>query len=122
MKSIVIIFIVAFGITACDFSLSDKKYFVTEVSRIYSPDSSKFISQYFITSGAFDGSNTINTSILSKEDTLKPETFGFLSLEFDTIYWKGNDTIFVSPKSSEFKNYKTDFKDTVIKGVIDKIK
>ena len=74
--------------------------------------------------GAWDGGRTSLTTILKRTDSLdKLNQYSFSSLDFDKIYWQGNDTVVVAEKFTEFiSNGKSNLKDTFLNGIIIKVK
>ena len=96
----------------------------TEFSRTYSPDSSKFLLSYDYVQGAWDGGRSSSVAILNSTDSVKTENikYSYSTYDFDKIYWKGNDTILIEDKYTEFISQgKSPLKDTVLNGVIIKI-
>jgi len=92
----------------------------TEFSRTYSPDSSKFLLTYDYVQGAWDGGRSWAVTILNATDSVKPENikYSYSSYDFDKIYWKGNDTVLVEDKYTEYISQgKSLLKDTVLNGV-----
>lgn len=89
----------------------------TEISRIYSADSSKFILKYEYAQGAWDGGRTFFATILNSTDKVEPSTikFSYSSLDFDDIYWKTNDTIIIEEKFTEYLSQsKSNLEDTTL--------
>lgn len=110
------VFIVLIVTLSCNFS-SPGTY--TEFSRIYSPDSTRFILKWDYVQGAWDGGRTWMVSIVKATDTARKENhYSLSSLEFDDIYWKGNDTVVVTENFTDFLNKgKPNLKDTLFDGV-----
>jgi hypothetical protein len=109
-------------LTSCDDIISSGTF--TEISRIYSQDSSKFILQYDYAQGAWDGGRTFFVTILNATDTVNPSTikYSYSNFDFDDIYWKGNDTIIIEEKFTEYINQgKSNLKDTTLNEVAIKI-
>jgi len=101
---------------SCDFT-SPGVY--TEFSRAYSPDSSRFIVKYDYAQGAWDGGRTWLVSInKATETTGKENNYTLSSMDIDDIYWKGNDTVIIQEKFTEFISQgKSILKDTLFDGV-----
>jgi hypothetical protein len=96
----------------------------TEFSRTYSPDSSRFLLKYGYAQGAWDGGRSWGLTILKATDSAKPENikFSYSNYDFDNVYWKGNDTVVVEEKFTEFMSLgKSALKDTILDGVVVKI-
>lgn len=96
----------------------------TEFSRTYSPDSSKFLLNYNYVQGAWDGGRSSLVTILSSRDSVKPDNikYSYSTYDFDKIYWKGNDTVIIEDKFTEFVSQgKSPLNDTVLNGVTVKI-
>lgn len=96
----------------------------TEFSRTYSPDSSKFLLNYDYVQGAWDGGRSSSFAILNSFDSVKPDNikYSFSTYDFDRIYWKGNDTVLIEDKYTEYISQgKSPLKDTVLNGVAVKI-
>ena len=96
----------------------------TEFSRTYSPDSTKFLLRYDYVQGAWDGGRSSSVTILNSTDSVKPDNikYSYSSYYFDKIYWKGNDTVLIEDKYTEFISQgKSPLNDTVLNGVIIKI-
>ena len=113
-------FIVCVTIASC---ITSPETF-TEFSRTYSPDSSKFLLSYDYVQGAWDGGRSSSVAILNSTDSVKTENikYSYSTYDFDKIYWKGNDTILIEDKYTEFISQgKSPLKDTVLNGVIIKI-
>ena len=92
----------------------------TEFSRTYSPDSSKFLLNYAYVQGAWDGGRSSSFSILNTSDSVKPENvkYSFSTYDFDKIYWKGNDTVLIEDKYTEYISQgKSPLRDTVLNDV-----
>ncbi len=108
---------ITFGIASCDFSNSPGTY--TEISRVYSPDSSKYLLTYRYEQGAWDGSRTSFATILNSSDIFKLGTsFSYSSLDFDNISWSSNDTVIISEKFTQFvSNNQSNLRDTILNGV-----
>lgn len=122
LKLTLIILTITFGLLGCDFTNSPGTY--TEISRVYSPDSSKYLLTYRYEQGAWDGSRTSFTTILNVADTFKQgENFSYSSLDFDNIFWSGNDTVIIAEKFTEFvSNNKSNLRDTILNGVVIEVK
>lgn len=122
MRLTLIILTIAFGLAGCDFSNTSETY--KEISRVYSPDSSKYLLTYRYEQGAWDGSRTRFTTILNAADTFKPnESFSYTSLDFDNIYWCGNDTVIIAEKFTDFiSNNRSNLRDTILNGLVIKVK
>ena len=120
--SFVLTILILTTFSSCDFTTSPGTYH--EVSKVYCPDSSKYILTYRYDQGAWDGGRTSLTTILKKTDSLdKLNQYSFSSVDFDKIYWQGNDTVIVAEKFTEFiSNAKSNLKDTILNGVIIKVK
>ena len=96
----------------------------TEISRTYSPDSSNFLLNYQYVQGAWDGGRSSSYTILNSFDSVKPINikYSISTYDFDKIYWKGNDTVLVEDKYTEYISQgKSPLSDTVFKGVAVKI-
>jgi hypothetical protein len=96
----------------------------TPSSKTYSPDSTKFLLRYDYPQGAWDGGRTWSVTILNATDSVKPENikYSYSSLDFDNIYWKGNDTVILEEKYTEFiSEGKSNLKDTMFNGVAIKV-
>jgi hypothetical protein len=96
----------------------------TEFSRAYSPDSTKFLLRYDYVQGAWDGGRSSSVTILNSTDSVKPDNikYSYSTYDFDKIYWKGNDTVLIEDKYTEFISQgKSPLKDTVLNGVTFKI-
>jgi hypothetical protein len=96
----------------------------TQISRTYSPDSSKFLLNYNYVQGAWDGGRSSSFTILNSSDSVKPENirYSFSTYDFDNIYWKGNDTVLIEDKYTEYISQgKSPLKDTTLNRVIVKI-
>jgi len=95
-----------------------------EFSRTYSPDSSNFLLKYGFAQGAWDGGRSTLTTIMNSTDSVKPDNikYSFSSYDYDKIYWKGNDTVIIEDKYTEFISQgKSPLTDTVLNGVTVKI-
>jgi hypothetical protein len=93
-------------------------------SRIYSPDSTKMLVRYSYIQGAWDGGRTSFTTILNAMDSIPSSAIGYSwsSLDFDDIYWKGNDTVILQEKYTDFMSSgKSNLRDTVINNVFVKV-
>jgi hypothetical protein len=91
-----------------------------ELSRTYSPDSTKLLLRYNYIQGAWDGSRTWAVTIMNSSDSVKPENikYSYSSLDFDKIYWKSNDTVIIEEKYTEFiSEGKSNLKDTILNGI-----
>jgi hypothetical protein len=96
----------------------------TEYSRIYSPDSSKFLLNYAYEQGTWDGGRSSFFAILNSSDSVKQDNikYSYSTYDFDKIYWKSKDTIIIEDKYTEYISQgKSPLKDTVLDGVIVKI-
>ena len=96
----------------------------TEFSRTYSPDSSRFVLKYNFVQGAWDGGRSSFVTILKSTDSVKPDNikYSFSSYDYDKIYWKGNDTVIIEDKYTEFISQgKSPLSDTLLNGVTVKI-
>jgi len=96
----------------------------TEFSRTYSPDSSRFLLNYDYVQGAWDGERSSVVAILNSTDSVKPDNikYSYSTYDFDKIYWKGNDTVLIEDKYTEFISQgKSHLKDTILNGVTVKI-
>lgn len=96
----------------------------TEFSRTYSPDSLKFLLKYDFVQGAWGGGRSTLTTILNSADSVKPENikYSFSSYDYDKIYWKGNDTVIIEDKYTEFISQgKSPLNDTTLNGITIKI-
>jgi len=96
----------------------------TELSRTYSPDSSKFLLNYNYVQGAWDGGRSSLVTILNSIDSVKPDNikYSYSTYDFDKIYWKGSDTVIIEDKFTEFVNQgESPLNDTVLNGVTVKI-
>jgi hypothetical protein len=96
----------------------------TEISRTYSPDSSKLLLNYNYVQGAWDGGRSSLVTVLNSSDIIRPEIikYSFSTYDFDKIYWKDNDTVLVEDKYTEYISQgKSPLRDTVLNGVTVKI-
>jgi hypothetical protein len=96
----------------------------TEFSRIYSPDRTKFLVKYQYVQGAWDGGRSSLVAILNSTDSAKPDNikYSYSTYDFDKIYWKGNDTVLIEDKYTEFISQgKSPLNDTVLNAVTIKI-
>jgi hypothetical protein len=96
----------------------------TEFSRTYSPDSSKFLLNYDYVQGAWDGGRSALVTILNSSESVQPANvkYSFSTYDFDKIYWKGNDTVLIEDKYTEYISQgKSPLKDTALYGVTVKI-
>jgi hypothetical protein len=96
----------------------------TEFSRTYSPDSSKFLLNYAFAQGAWDGGRSSLITILNCSDSVQPANveYSFSTYDFDKIYWKGNDTVLIEDKYTEYISQGiSPLKDTAFHGVTVKI-
>jgi len=96
----------------------------TEFSRTYSPDSSKFLLNYTYVQGAWDGGRSSLVTILNSSDSVQPVNvkYSLSTYDFDKIYWKGNDTILIEDKYTEYISQgKSPLRDTALHGVTVKI-
>jgi len=106
-------------LTSCIMSAGTFK----EISRTYSPDSTKFLLKYDYVQGAWDGGRTWAVTIMNSTDSVIPDKikFSYSSLDFD-IYWKNNDTVVLEGKFTQFiSEGKSNLKDTVLNGVTIKV-
>ena len=106
---------------SCDFTSPGE---FTELSKGFSPDSSRFILKYYYAQGAWDGGRTYLVTVLNSVDSINPSLikFSFNSLDFDNIYWKNNDSIIVEEKFTEFISQGTHrLNDTVLDNINFKI-
>ncbi|HKO82850.1 MAG TPA: hypothetical protein VJU78_20730 [Chitinophagaceae bacterium] len=105
---------------SCNFS-SPGTY--TEFSRTYSPDSARFILKWEYVQGAWDGGRIWMVSIVKATDSARKENhYSLTSLDFDNIYWKGNDTVVVTENLTNFLSEgKSKLKDTLFDGVYIKV-
>ena len=112
-----IILTITFGILGCDSVTSPGTF--KEISRDYSPDSSKYILKYRFEQGAWDGGRTSSSTILNAADTfIQGQNSSYSSMEFDAMYWSGNDTVILAEKYTEFMSVgKSNLKNTVLNGV-----
>lgn len=100
-KSIFVTLVLAAAFCACDVPTSPGTF--TELSRVYSPDSSRYLLTYRYEQGAWDGSRTSLTTIMKQGEKLIPGSRpAYLNLEFDDIYWQANDTVIIAEKYTEF--------------------
>ncbi len=122
LKITLIILAIVFGLSSCDFTTSLGNFI--EISRVYSPDSSKYLLTYRYEQGAWDGSRTACTTILKAADTFKQgASFSYSSLDFDKIFWCGNDTVIIAEKFIEYiSNNKSNLQDTILNGVAVQVK
>jgi len=96
----------------------------TELSRTYSPDSSKFLLRYGYVQGAWDRGRSSSVTILNSADSVKPANikYSYSSYDYDKIYWKGSDTVIIEDKYTEFISQgKSSLNDTVLNGIAIKI-
>lgn len=96
----------------------------TELSRNYSPDSSKFILKYNYTQGAWDGGRTYSLTVLNSIDGVIPKQikYSFSSLDLENMYWKNNDTIIIEEKFTEYLSQrKSRLSDTILNGITFKV-
>lgn len=96
----------------------------TEFSRTYSPDRSKFLLNYDFVQGAWDGGRSSFFTILNSSDSVKPDNikYSFSTYDCDRIYWKGNDTVLIEDKYTEYISQgKSPLTDTILNGVSVKI-
>ncbi len=115
MKHKIVYFFSLLFLSSCFFT---KNGSFREINRIYSSDSLKYILTYKIGHGAWDGSNPSFVSIMTKNDTIPNDKNTYIStFEFDSIFWKNNQTIYVYARYSEFMRLgKINLKDTTING------
>jgi len=112
------LFFVTFSLTLTSCFTSPGTY--NELSRAYSPDSTKLLLSYNYIQGAWDGNRTWAVAIMNAEDSIKPGNFkySYSSLDFDNIYWKGNDTVVIEEKYTDFiSEGKSKLKDTILDGI-----
>lgn len=111
-------------VVSCNITDSPRTYSYDEISRKYCPDSSKYILNYRLGQGGWDGGNTSSTTILKAKNSFRPgDVYSYNSYEIDGAYWVGNDTIVVLEKFTEFiSNGKLKLRDTIINDVAVKIK
>ena len=104
MKWTILIFFLIFStISSCQ--ITSEGVF-SELSRDYSPDSSKYILKYNYAQGAWDGGRVCLITIVNTRDTFQREKHKSLSsLDIDNIYWKGNDTILIKESFTEFLSH-----------------
>ena len=115
------IFIVCVTVASCTFTSPGT---FTEFSRTYSPDSSKFLLKYDYVQGAWDGGRSSSVTILKSTYSVKPDNikYSYSSYDYDKIYWKGNDTVLIEDKYTEFiSQSKSPLNDTTLNGVTVKI-
>lgn len=96
----------------------------TEISRDYSPDSSRYILKYNYVQGAWDGGRTYSLTVLNSLDSVIPKQikYSYSSLDFDNIYWKNNDTIIIEEKFTEYLSQgKSRLNATVSNGITFKV-
>lgn len=96
----------------------------TEISRTYSPDSSKLLLNYEYAQGAWDGGRSSLVTIVNSSDSIKPESikYSISTYDFDKIYWRGNDTVLVEDKYTEYISQgKSPLKDTTVNGITIKV-
>lgn len=95
-----------------------------EYYRTYSPDSSKFLLHYNYEQGAWDGGRSSSIAIMHSTDSVRPGNIknSYSTYDFDKIYWKGNDTVIIEDKYTEFMSQgKSTLKDEVLDGIIVKV-
>jgi hypothetical protein len=91
-----------------------------ELSRQYSPDSSRYILRYAREQGAWDGGRTFTATIMNRHDPVVPDRmpWSLLSHSFDDLYWVNADTVAVVGSFTEYLSQgKADLRDTVVNGV-----
>jgi hypothetical protein len=96
----------------------------TEFSRTYSPDSSKLLLSFDFVQGGWDGGRSSSTTILNSTDSVTAANikYSYSTYDFDKIYWKGNDTVIIEDKYTEWMSQgKSPLKDTILNGVLIKI-
>ena len=96
----------------------------TELSRNYSPDSSRFILKYNYAQGAWDGGRTYSFTVLNSVDSVIPKQikFSYSSLDLDNMYWQNNDTIIIEEKFTEYLSQgKSRLIDTILNGITFKV-
>ncbi|MES2381794.1 MAG: hypothetical protein V4538_12180 [Bacteroidota bacterium] len=121
MRLTLIILIITLTLAGCSFINSPGTY--TEIARVYSPNGAKYLLTYRFEQGAWDGSRTSFTTIMNATDSFtQGANKSFSSLDIDSIYWNGNDTIMIAEKFTEFiSNNKSNLNDTMINGVVIKV-
>jgi hypothetical protein len=120
VKQTFIVFLLIVTTTSCITSPGT----FTEYSRTYSPDSTKFLLRYGFAQGAWDGGRSSSVTILHSTDSVMPDNikYSYSTYDFDKIYWKGNDTVVIEDKYTEFMSQgKSPLQDTVLSGVTVKI-
>lgn len=106
---------------SCDFFLVPR---FTEISRTYSPDSTKFLLEYFYKVASWDTLSPGEIIILDASAKVKPENINYFYSRYfvDNIYWKGNDTVVIEENYASFISHgKSDLKDTILNDVFVKI-
>ena len=78
----------------------------TEYGRVYSPDGSKYLLTYQYARRSLSSSQSWSVAILRATDSAKEATAknSFSSFDFDTMYWKGSDTVILVEKFTRFKS------------------
>lgn len=106
-------------LTACDWGRGE----FAEIERRYSPDGSKYILTYQYQQGAWDGERSSLVTILKADETFQDGKGASLStLDFDTLYWCGNDTIAVAENYTEFLRHgQSFFEPRTVNGVFLKV-
>ena len=92
----------------------------SELSRTYSPDSTRYLLQYDYVQGAWDGGRTWSVAILKSTDSAVPANinYSYSSLDFDKIYWANKNTVILEEKYTEFISQgKSNLRDTILNGV-----
>lgn len=111
-----ILFLIFTAITSCQIMPEGT---FSELSRDYSPDSTKYILKYNYAQGAWDGGRIWLFTIVDARDTFQREKhYSYSSLDVDNIYWKGNDTVVVVESFTEYLSHgKSLLKDTSMSAV-----
>lgn len=92
----------------------------SEISRTYSPDSSRYLLKYEYTQGAWDGGRTWSATILRRSDSPLSNNihFSYTNWDFDRMYWKNKDTVILEGKYTDYiADGESTLKDTVLNGV-----
>jgi len=106
---------------SCNFVFGPK---FTERSRTYSPDSTKFLLNYFNNFADWDTLRPEEITILDGKTKVKPENirYFYTSYDVDHVFWKGSDTVVIEENYASFiSNGKSSLKDTVLNDVYVKI-
>lgn len=111
-------------VVSCDIIDSPRTYSYGELSRKYCPDSSKYILDYRLGQGGWDGGRSSSTTILKAKNSFRTgDVFSYSNYDIDGAYWVGNDTVVVLEKFTEFiSNGKLTLRDTIINDIAVKIK